>query len=240
MNAGLSAVKMGLRLWGRHLLRWSRWAGALALGTFAATWSALSVSPLGAAALAGAVGVAMLALTGARCPDDAKRWIQGGLGERRTARKLAAARRFGSLRGWWFAHDLKIPRSRANLDHVAVHPSGELVVYLDTKAWHAAGARVRVDGARLMYGPWDKTKALDTIQWEASRLLDGLKGTVPVIPVLVCDGASVEGRAIDLDGMWVVASDELPRLLRSLSRAPRNRRDAQAVRELIKANFPAK
>lgn len=227
-------------MWGRHLLRWSKWAGLLAVAVSAAAWLALTVAPLGALALGSAVGAVVLALTGAKCPDDAKRWIQGGLGERRTAQRLASARRVGTLRGWWFAHDLKIPRSRANLDHVAIHPSGRLAVYIDTKAWHANGARVRVDGARLMYGPWDKTKALDTIQWEASRLRDGLKGAVPVVPVLVCDGTKVEGLVIDLDGMWVVASSELPSLLRSLSRAPRDRRAAQALRNLVRENFPAK
>lgn len=239
MNAGLSAIKMGCRLWGRHLAYWSKVTGGIAGAVLVAAWWLFGTFGR-AALLAGAVGLLVLALTGGRCPEDARRWFQGGFGERRTARKLAGARRFGVLRGWWFAHDLKIPKSRANLDHVAVHPSGRLVVYLDTKAWHAKRAVVRVDGHRLMYGPWDKTKALDTIGWEASRLREGLGGAVSVMSMLVCDGAEVEGGIIELDGMWIVSAAELPRALRQVVRAQRNKQEARNVRELVEARFPRK
>lgn len=239
MNAGLSAIKMGCRLWGRHLAWWARVSGGVAAAVLVAAWWLFGTFGR-AALLALAVGMLVLALTGGRCPEDARRWFQGGFGERRTARRLASARRLGVLRGWWFAHDLKIPKSRANLDHVAVHPSGQLVVYLDTKAWHAKRAVVRVDGARLMYGPWDKTKALDTIAWEASRLREGLGGAVPVVSVLVCDGAEVEGGTLELDDMVITSAAELPRALRSLTRTQRNKKEARQVRELVEARFPRK
>lgn len=239
MNAGLSAIRMGFRLWGRHLAWWARVTGGIAVAVLVAAWWLFGAFGR-AALLALAVGVLVLALTGGRCPEDAKRWFQGGFGERRTARRLAGARRLGVLRGWWFAHDLRIPKSRANLDHVAVHPSGQVVVYLDTKAWHAKRAVVRVDGARLMYGPWDKTKALDTIAWEASKLREGLKGSVAVVSILVCDGAEVEGGTLELDGMWITSSAELPRTLRSITRAQRDKKEARAVRELVTDAFPRK
>ena len=242
-GAGLSAIKMGLRLWSRQLLRWSRIAGLIAVGVFAAAWWLFS--DVGRAALlASAVGVIVLALTGGRCPQDARRWFQGAGGERRTARLLHRAELFGLLRGWRFAHDLGIPRSRANLDHVAVHPSGRLVVYLDTKAWHARGAVVRVNGNRLMYGPWDQTRTLDTIAWEASRLRGGLHNagfSGNVVSMLVCDGAEVEGGILELDhDMWVVASAELPRALRSLSSAARDRPVAAQAKRLVSSCFPRK
>lgn len=239
MNAGLSAIKMGFRLWGRHLAVWVKWSGTVAAAVLVAAWLGFGAF-LGALLLALGTGMLMLSVTGLRCPQDARRWFQGGFGERRTARRLAGARRLGVLRGWWFAHDLKIPKSRANLDHVAVHPSGRLVVYLDTKAWHAKRAVVRVDGARLMYGPWDKTKALDTIAWEASRLREGLGGAVTVVSVLVCDGTEVEGGILELDGMWITSSADLPRTLRSITRAQRNKTEARHVRELVEARFPRK
>lgn len=240
MNAGLSAIKMGCRLWGRHLAWWSRVAGGIAAAVLVAAWWALGVAFLGALLLALGVLLVTMGFTGFRCPEEARRWFQGGFGERRTARRLAGARRLGVLRGWWFAHDLKIPKSRANLDHVAVHPSGRLVVYLDTKAWHAKRAVVRVDGHRLMYGPWDKTKALDTIGWEASKLREGLGGAVNVMSMLVCDGAEVEGGVIELGDMWIVSSAELPRALRQVARAQRNKQEARNVRELVEARFPRK
>lgn len=244
MNAGWSATRMGFKLWGRHLLRWSRIAGGAAVGTFGAGW--WMVGTPGRAAVGGvAVGAVVLAFTGARCPQDARRWFQGANGERRTARRLRNAGAFGGLRGWWFAHDLRIPRSRANLDHVAVHPSGQLVVYLDTKAWHARNATVRVHGNRLMYGPWDQTKTLDTIAWECDQLrtsLDRAGFTGEVVSILVCDGADVEGGVLTLDNdMWVVASVELPRMLRELMpSARRNRSNAQHTWQLVLAGFPRK
>jgi Nuclease-related domain len=51
---------------------------------------------------------------------DAVAWRRGAAGERRTARVLAALER----QGWAVLHDLAVPRSRANLDHLVIGPAG--------------------------------------------------------------------------------------------------------------------
>lgn len=238
MNAGMSAIKMGVRLWLRHLARWARICGLIAAGVVVAAWFMFS-AVVQSLALGLGVGLVVLACTGCRPPADAKRWFQGGFGERRTARTLAVARRTGRLRGWWFAHDLSVPKSRANLDHAAVHPSGRVILYLDTKAWHAKNAVVRVEGNRLKYGPWDQTKALETVRWEAQKLAAGVRG-VPVVPIIVCDKTRVEGGIIDLGGAYVVSSADLVRALREIDAGRHDRNRARHVRELVRTGFPRK
>ena len=60
---------------------------------------------------------------------DAVAWRRGAAGERRTARLLAPLERHG----WAVLHDLVVPGSRANLDHMVIGPGGVFVI--DTKQY---------------------------------------------------------------------------------------------------------
>ena len=51
---------------------------------------------------------------------DAVAWRCGAAGERRTARLLGPLERHG----WAILHDLALPGSRANLDHLVIGPGG--------------------------------------------------------------------------------------------------------------------
>jgi Nuclease-related domain len=51
-------------------------------------------------------------------------WRRGAAGERRTARLLAPLER----RGWAVLHDLAIPGSTANIDHLVIGPAGVMVI----------------------------------------------------------------------------------------------------------------
>jgi len=140
-------------------------------------------------------------------------------------------------------HDLSIPKSKANLDHVLVHPSGKFAVYVDTKAWHAARARITWDNrGRLMYGPWDQTPKMKTVEWEASRLHE--ETGLPVIPLIACDRGNVIGPTgspgvINVNGTYILRSDAL---FNEISRMdPLNgpdRRTADRVRKTIERKFP--
>jgi hypothetical protein len=55
-----------------------------------------------------------------RPSPDASAWRRGAEGERRTARLLGPLARHG----WVVLHDLAIPGSRANLDHLVIGPGG--------------------------------------------------------------------------------------------------------------------
>ncbi|HET7519752.1 MAG TPA: nuclease-related domain-containing protein [Actinomycetes bacterium] len=79
-----------------------------------------------------------------RPSPDATAWRRGAAGERRTARLLGPLER----QGWVVLHDLAVPGSRANLDHLVIGPGGVFVV--DSK--HYRG-RLQLDpSGRLWHG----------------------------------------------------------------------------------------
>jgi hypothetical protein len=55
-----------------------------------------------------------------RSAPDTVAWRRGAAGERRTARLLGPLER----RGWAVLHDLAIPGSEANIDHLVIGPGG--------------------------------------------------------------------------------------------------------------------
>jgi Nuclease-related domain len=55
-----------------------------------------------------------------RPSPDARAWRRGAAGERRTARLLVRLERYG----WAVLHDLAVPGSRANIDHLVTGPGG--------------------------------------------------------------------------------------------------------------------
>jgi Nuclease-related domain len=59
-----------------------------------------------------------------RPSPDASAWQRGAVGERRTARLLGPLERHG----WAVLHDLAVPRSRANIDHLVIGPGGVFVI----------------------------------------------------------------------------------------------------------------
>lgn len=157
----------------------------------------------------GATGVA-LAVWRWRKPSRWRAWLQGARAEYRTGRVLNRLKR----EGWGVLHDRSIPRSRANLDHVLVHPSGDFLVYVDTKAWHAKKAFIRIDRGRLMYGPWNQGPKAETVAWEASRL--GEETGLPVIPLIAVDGGRVNGDVLIFNEVYVVWVNVLLRTLDTL------------------------
>ncbi len=88
-----------------------------------------------------------------RLEERAERFEQGAVGERRTASVLAAL----DLTRFAVFHDLGVPGSRANIDHVVVGPTGLFVI--DTKNYTS---RVTVSKNTLWCGRYPQTKRLDT------------------------------------------------------------------------------
>ena len=87
-----------------------------------------------------------------RPSPDAVAWRRGAAGERRTARLLDPLERHG----WAVLHDLALPGSRANIDHLVIGPGGVLVI--DSKQYRG---RLQLESSgRLWYGrypslpPW--------------------------------------------------------------------------------------
>jgi hypothetical protein len=215
-------------------------AAPAALGGF--TTQSLSTAILGGGV--GAAGSSWAYLRFRWRKSDAARWFQGAAGERRTHRAVRKLR----LRGWHLLNDRSIPGSRANLDHVWVSPTSDLVFVGDTKAWHAKGARVKFSGGRLWYGRWDETDKVETIRWETSKVLDVLGGsfTRRVVSVLVLDGAILDADHhpqgwLEIDPRFYVV--EQPHLAKFLSDSVHGQRRHSAAAAhlamLIGNAFPA-
>jgi hypothetical protein len=138
-----------------------------------------------------------LAVTTARRRALVTSWRQGAKGERQTARLLAKLDR----EGWKVLHDLAIPGSRANVDHLAIGPGGLWVI--DSKLW---GKRVHWDPRHgWMHGQAAITPELNTTRWEASEveqaLADTLNAAARHLP---------GGYGIDVQLTWCVHGEPLP------------------------------
>ncbi|MDQ4090377.1 MAG: NERD domain-containing protein [Actinomycetota bacterium] len=117
-------------------------------------------------------------------------WADGALGEEHVARVLA---RCSGVRT---VHDCRMSGSRANIDHIAIGPSGVFVI--DAKRYSGLVERRDVGGwlrsdERLYVARRDRTKLVDGLQRQVEavrRALQDQEGeVVPVTPVLCFVGA---------------------------------------------------
>lgn len=149
-------------------------------------------------------------------PQTTKNWAKGAEGER----KLGAGLDNLAERGVLMLHDRRRPGTTANIDHLAVAPTGVWVI--DAKRYTGQVAKKDVGGwfssdVRLFVGRRDCTKLVTGMgkQVEAVRTALGAEwADVPVRPVLCF---------VDTDWRWFASSFELggvlvtwPRALREL------------------------
>lgn len=137
-------------------------------------------------------------------PQQVRFWRQGADGEEETAALLQPLHR----RGWKCLHDLACPDSQANIDHLAVGPTGVFVI--DSKKWRAG--RVHVDDGRLhLDGDARPPGALAYEADEVRRVLDDVLGLVraDLRAVVAIHGATVPAEGLRLDHADVVAADGL-------------------------------
>jgi hypothetical protein len=144
-----------------------------------------------------------------RPSPDALAWRRGAAGERRTARLLAGLER----QGWVVLHDLTLPGSRANLDHLVIGPCGVFVI--DSKQYRG---RLQLDpSGRLWHGRYALAPTLQTVSFEADRAALVLTDPdVVVAPVVAVHGAQVPWGKVVMQGVPVVAARRLPSMLRQL------------------------
>jgi hypothetical protein len=144
-----------------------------------------------------------------RPSPDAIAWRRGAAGERRTARLLSHLERHG----WAVLHDLAIPSSRANLDHLAIGPGGVFVI--DSKQYCG---RLQLDpSGRLWHGRYPLTPTLRAVSFEADQAAQVLPDPgVAVVPIVAVHGAQVPWGKVVMDGVPVVPARRLPGMLRQL------------------------
>jgi hypothetical protein len=129
-----------------------------------------------------------------RPSEAARSWQRGAAGERHTARLLDRLTRDGYV----VFHDLAVPGSPANVDHLVIGPSGVFVI--DSKQW-TGSVHQSADGL-AWHNHYRLDRTLDTVRWEAETLgrLLGTRTTA-----LVCvHGAHVQGGGLEAQRVAVV------------------------------------
>jgi hypothetical protein len=107
------------------------------------------------------------------------------VGERRTARLLSPLERHG----WAVLHDLALPGSRANLDHLMIGPGGVFVI--DSKQYRG---RLQLDSSgRLWHGRYPLAPVLGAVSFEADRAAQVLTDPDVVVPIVAVHGVGVPG-----------------------------------------------
>ena len=185
-----------------------RMAATLGIGAGGGVLGSLLAPRLGLAAAGLAASTAGWALR-FRPSRDACAWRQGAAGERRTARLLDHLERHG----WAILHDLAVPSSQANLDHLAIGPGGVFVI--DSKQY---SGRLQLDSSgRLWHGRYPLAPILRAVSFEAGQAAQVLPDPgVAVVPIVAVHGAEIPWGKVVTDGVPVVAARRLPSLLRAL------------------------
>ncbi len=176
-----------------------RW---LASRTLAVTAAGLLTGALwqGKPWLAASAAAAGLAAWILRPDPDPERWRRGAAGEVATAVLLTRLpRRFVVL------HDLRIPGSRANVDHLVIGPTGVWVV--DSKSYRA---KIRVRRGAAWAGEHQVPTA--AAGWEAGQVarLVGL----PVGAMVAVHGEGLRRRGIVVSGVPVIPARRVCRRIR--------------------------
>ena len=126
-------------------------------------------------------------------PAAERAWRRGAAGEREAARRM---RRFLDGSGVVVLHDLRMPRGRANIDHLCVGAAGATV--LDTKRY---AGKVRVSRGRLLVDGRDRTKLVEGV----NRQVEAVRGLLE---------ARGFGQVDVVGGICWVESDGLPLIRR--------------------------
>jgi Nuclease-related domain len=154
---------------------------------------------------AGLLGLAVAAMVGWRLrfrpSEQARTWQCGAQGERHTARLLRRLARDGYV----VFHDLAVPGSDANVDHLVIGPTGVFVI--DSKQWTGQVGQGADGLAWHNHYPLDRT--LETVRWEAQQVSRVLGSRAAAL--LCVRGAHVQGGGLHAQGVAIVP----PHLLRS-------------------------
>jgi hypothetical protein len=144
-----------------------------------------------------------------RVSQDARNWQRGARGERRTARQLTRLAR----RGWVIFHDLALPGSRANIDHLVIGPSGVFLV--DSKNWR--GRLAFAPDGTLWHGSFPITAILATLGFEAATISNALGIPSEVVePLMVVHGSAIPWGEQYLGGVAIISGRQLESTLLAL------------------------
>jgi hypothetical protein len=197
-HPGRSALTHYRRRRATELAAWTRslvWRAPLVMAAGLVAGAAAAQAGLPRAGLA---SLAVVALVGWRLrfrpSEQARAWRRGAKGERQTARLLGRLGRDGYVS----FHDLAMPNSPANLDHLVLGPSGVFVI--DSKQW-TGQVHQSADGL-VWHDHYRLDRTLATIGWQAETL--GRLLGVPVVPLVCVHGAHIQGGGLRAQGVAIV------------------------------------
>jgi hypothetical protein len=151
----------------------------------------------------GLVGLAVAALVGWRLrfrpSEQARTWQRGAAGERRTARLLDRLTR----EGYVVFHDLAVPGSDANVDHLVIGPTGLFVI--DSKQW-SGSVNQGADGL-AWHNHYRLDRTLETVCWEAETV--GRLLCSRAAALLCVHGAHPQQGGLDAYGVAIVPASRL-------------------------------
>jgi hypothetical protein len=144
-----------------------------------------------------------------RPSPDAVAWRRGAAGERRTARLLGPLER----QGWVVLHDLAVPGSQANIDHLVIGPGG--VFAIDSKRYRG---RLQLDDVgKLWHGRYPLAPAVRATSWEADQAAVVLPDPgMAVMPIVAVHGVQVPWGKVVVDGVPILSARRLPSMLGQL------------------------
>ncbi len=175
-------------------------------------------------------------------PQSTKAWAAGARGEELLGQRLNGL----AERGIRVLHDRRIPPTKANIDHIAIGPSGVFVI--DAKRYKGRPSR-RVEGGlfrprteKLTVGSRDCTKLVDGVHKQLDRVRSALEradlADVPVRGMLCFVEADwpLMGSAFtiaDLDVLWPKKAVEY-----LVKPGPLDEETVQRVHRALAAAFP--
>ena len=150
-------------------------------------------------------------------PQSTKAWLKGSEGERRLAADLT--KRVGDRAV--LLHDRKIPRTRANIDHLAVAASGIWIIdaknYKGKVEQRDVGGWLKTD-CRLYVNGRDHTKLVGGFARQINAVLEAIgDAKVPVNAALCFVGSewNLLAKPFQQGGVWVIWPKKLSEMIAS-------------------------
>ncbi len=148
-------------------------------------------------------------------PQSTRAWAKGSEGERRLAAHLL--RTVGDRAV--LLHDRKVPRTRGNIDHLAVAASGVWVIdaknYTGLVQRRDKGGWFKTD-YHLYVGGRDRTKIVAGLGWQVEAVRSALGGVeVPIHAALCFIEAdwNLFAKPFQLDSVWVTWAQKLAEMI---------------------------
>jgi hypothetical protein len=174
-------------------------------------------------------------------PQSTRAWDQGAIGEERLGHRLDGLVEEGVA----ILHDRRIPKTKANIDHIAVTSNGVWVIdakrYKGRPTLRVEGGIMRPRVERLLVGRRDCTKLVDGVA----------KQMVLVAEALAAEGLSapVKGALAFVDADWPHVGGSFTirglqvlwpkRLARMLAEPGKDVADVTAIHKALARRFPS-